>query len=224
MWMMPSIDLNIELLSDTLVGSGEGWGATIDSDIVFDEYGLPYIPAKRIKGCLRESAVEVLEMFEQAKIKFVSQTEIDSLFGKAGQAESGELSLSNAYIENYASNKQWIEWLENRPGSIFSKDTVLNTFTSIRRQTAIKKSGVKKEHSLRISRVLNRGLKFSAKIEASENTEKKQIEFLSFAARNLRHIGTNRNRGFGLVTCSLSGEQIPDYWESLGNLQKLVEV
>src|SRR5450759_1800908 len=111
--MMPRIDLNIELLSDTLVGSGEGWGATIDSDIVFDKYGLPYIPAKRIKGCLRESAVEVLEMFEKAKIRFVSQKEIDSLFGRVGQTVSGELSVSNAYIEDYTSNKQWVEWLEN---------------------------------------------------------------------------------------------------------------
>lgn len=221
---MPSIELSIELLSDTLVGSGEGWGATIDSDIVFDKYGLPYIPAKRIKGCLRESAVEVLEMFEQAKIQFVSQKEIDSLFGKAGQTESGELSISNAYIENYASNKHWIEWLENTHGSIISKDAVLNTFTSIRRQTAIEKNGVKKEHSLRTSRVLNRGLKFSSKIEISGKIESRKIDLLSFTARNLRHIGTNRNRGFGVVNCSLSGEQVADYGESLVNLQKLVEV
>ena len=93
---MSELDLNIELLSDTLVGSGEGWGVTIDSDIVFDKYGLPYIPAKRIKGCLRESALEVLEMFEQAKIDFASEEEFDTLFGKVGQAESGVLSFSNA--------------------------------------------------------------------------------------------------------------------------------
>ena len=219
---MSSFDLNIELLSDTLVGSGEGWGATIDSDIVFDKYGLPYIPAKRIKGCLRESAVEVLEMFEQANIELASQKEIGSLFGEAGKAESGKLSFSNAYIEDYISNKQWVEWLENEYGSIFSKDAVLNTFTSIRRQTAIGEKGVKKEHSLRTSRVLNRGKKFSAMIETSVEIETAGVEFLSFAARNLRHIGTNRNRGFGLVSCYLNGEQA-NYGKSLSKLQKLVE-
>ncbi|WP_269849656.1 RAMP superfamily CRISPR-associated protein [Methanosarcina horonobensis] len=118
---MSSFNLNIGLLSDTLIGSGEGWGATIDSDIVFDKYGLPYIPAKRIKGCLRESAVEVLEIFEKASIGFVSQKEIDSLFGEIGQTESGELSFSNAYIEDYALNKQWVEWLEDKHRSIFFK-------------------------------------------------------------------------------------------------------
>lgn len=220
---MSTFDLNIELLSDTLVGSGEGWGATIDSDIVFDKLGLPYIPAKRIKGCLRESAVEVLEMFEQTNIGFVSQKEIDSLFGEVGKAKSGDLSFLNAYLEDYASNKQWIEWLEDKHGSIFSKDTVLNTFTFIRRQTAIDKHGVKKEHSLRTSRVLKKGLKFSAKMETSEEIEIEKIDFLSFAVRNLRHIGTNRNRGFGLVSCSLSGETVPNYKESIAKFQKLVE-
>lgn len=221
---MSSFNLNIGLLSDTLIGSGEGWGATIDSDIVFDKYGLPYIPAKRIKGCLRESAVEVLEIFEKASIGFVSQKEIDSLFGEIGQTESGELSFSNAYIEDYALNKQWVEWLEDKHRSIFSKDTVLNTFTSIRRQTAIKKEGIKKRTFSKDVKSLNRGLKFSAKMETSGEIEIEKVDFLSFAARNLRHIGTNRNRGFGLVSCSLSGEQVPEYDESIVKLRKLVEV
>lgn len=227
---MSNFNLNIELLSDTLIGSGEGWGATIDSDIVFDKYGLPYIPAKRIKGCLRESAVEIMEMLKQIEVLSVSEEEIDSLleidsfFGKAGRAESGELSFSNAYVENYPLNKQWVEWLEYKYGSIFSKDAVLNTFTSIRRQTAIEKNGVKKEHSLRISRVLNRGLKFSARIETLEEIKNEQIDFLSFAARNLRHIGTNRNRGFGFVSCSLTGIQVSDYEKSLETLKNIMGV
>jgi CRISPR/Cas system CSM-associated protein Csm3 (group 7 of RAMP superfamily) len=221
---MPSFNLDIELLSDTLIGSGEGWGATIDSDIVFDEYGLPYIPAKRIKGCLRESAVEILEMFEQSKIPFVSQTEINSLFGEVGHAESGELSFSNAYIKGYDSNKKCVEWLESEYKNIFSKDAVLNTFTTIRRQTAIDKNGVKNKHSLRTSRVLKKGLKFSARLETLSKIENEQIDFLSFVVRNLRHIGTNRNRGFGLINCTLRGEQVPDYEMSIENLKNKVGV
>ena len=42
--------ITIKLLSDALINSGEGFGAIIDSDVVFDDIGLPYIPAKRIKG------------------------------------------------------------------------------------------------------------------------------------------------------------------------------
>lgn len=47
---MAVFTFNLELLSDTLIGSGEGWGATIDTDVVFDDFGLPYIPARRVKG------------------------------------------------------------------------------------------------------------------------------------------------------------------------------
>jgi RAMP superfamily len=168
--------------------------------------------------------MEVLEIFDLSGIQLILHKDIYALFGIAGRAESGELSFSNAYIEKHNLNRQWVEWLESTHKSIFSKDTVLNTFTSIRRQTAIGEKGIKKEHSLRTSRVLNRGLKFSSRIEASENIENKQIEFLSFAARNLRHIGTNRNRGFGLVSCSLSGTQVPNYEKSLEKLQSVKEV
>ncbi|WP_269849657.1 hypothetical protein [Methanosarcina horonobensis] len=61
-------------------------------------------------------------------------------------------------------------------------------------------------------------------METSGEIEIEKVDFLSFAARNLRHIGTNRNRGFGLVSCSLSGEQVPEYDESIVKLRKLVEV
>ena len=38
---MTEFYLKIKLLSDALVGSGESFGANIDSDIYFDDFGLP---------------------------------------------------------------------------------------------------------------------------------------------------------------------------------------
>ena len=46
--------INVKLKSDALIGSGEGFGAIIDTDVVFDEVGIPYIPGRRIKGCLKD--------------------------------------------------------------------------------------------------------------------------------------------------------------------------
>ena len=40
--------VQIQLLSDTLIGTAEGYGTVIDKDSVFDEVGLPIIPGKRI--------------------------------------------------------------------------------------------------------------------------------------------------------------------------------
>jgi CRISPR-associated protein Csx10 len=48
--------IQIQLLSDTLIGAAEGYGAVIDKDSVFDEVGLPIIPGKRVKGIFREQA------------------------------------------------------------------------------------------------------------------------------------------------------------------------
>lgn len=230
---MSVFKFNLELLSDTLIGSGEGWGATIDTDIVFDDFGLPYIPARRVKGCLRESALEVMEMFEQSGIDFASKGDIDTLFGKPGQSESGSLSFSDCYLDNYSLDKQWIEWLIAEYPDIFSKDAILDTFTSIRQQTAINKNedpslsakkGVAEKASLRTSRVLDKGIKFSGTIESSFDLENRLFDFLVFAARNLRYMGTNRNRGLGSVLCSLTDESRYPYAESLKNLElKVVE-
>ena len=48
--------LIITLKSDLCVGSGYSYAGIIDSDICYDALGLPYIPARRLKGCLREAA------------------------------------------------------------------------------------------------------------------------------------------------------------------------
>ena len=44
--------ITIKLLSDLCTASGETHNSMVDTDIVYDEYGIPYIPAKRIKGCI----------------------------------------------------------------------------------------------------------------------------------------------------------------------------
>ena len=55
--------LIIELLSDMCTTSGDGHNSTVDMDVVYDIHGIPYIPAKRIKGCIREAALELRLLF-----------------------------------------------------------------------------------------------------------------------------------------------------------------
>ena len=56
---MRNYRIKIELLSDMCVSDGGIYNSAIDTDICYDEYGFPYIPAKRLKGCLRECALEL---------------------------------------------------------------------------------------------------------------------------------------------------------------------
>ena len=71
---MKEMKIFITLRSDLCASSGKGWSATIDNDVCFDEYGLPYIPARRIKGCLK-AAASLLEMPADA---------VNRLFGIGG--------------------------------------------------------------------------------------------------------------------------------------------
>jgi CRISPR/Cas system CSM-associated protein Csm3 (group 7 of RAMP superfamily) len=199
---MKTYSLKVELLSPALVGSGEGYGAIIDSDVVFDEVGLPYIPAKRIKGCLLDSAREVKEMFEKAGISF--DIFFPRVFGDQGAAGSAPVYFSNLYIESYRENKAWLEYYltEGKYKQILSKDSILETFTEIRQQTRITDDGVASEHSLRSSRVIKKGVIFVGDVTAEDDSGE-VIDTLALAVLNFRSFGTARNRGFGEIRCFL---------------------
>lgn len=194
---MKTLTIEITLKSSTLTGSGEGFGAIIDTDIVFDEIGLPYIPAKRIKGCLRDSATEVSEMFNSSGINF--PLDIDNTFGKEGQEKSCPVYFSNLTIEDYQANKAWLQYYKK--SNLLSEESIINFFTEIRQQTAINEdTGVAKDHSLRTIRVIKKGHKFTGEIQVEDTSI---IDTLSLACLNMRHIGAKRNRGFGEIECNL---------------------
>ncbi len=197
---MKAYKIKIKIESPTLLGSGEGWGSIIDTDIAFDNFGLPYFPAKRLKGLLRESAQEVIEMFKGAGIN--TPLNIDDLFGEPGQQESTPVSFSNLYLSECTEIKNWLSWALNKYNYILSKEVITEALAEIRQQTEIDEKGIAKPHSLRTIRVLRPGYSFEGKIKI-ENEDEKLVNLLALACMNLRHIGTKRNRGFGKVSCFL---------------------
>ena len=209
---MKTLYLKLTFESSCLVGSGEGFGALIDSDIVFDDYGIPYIPAKRIKGCLRDSAIEVCDMltlsgfklFDLSRENTESRYKIVSyLFGNPGKEYPAPSYFSNLYIEDYFDIVSWLKYLMQQHKEIISKESVINHFTEIRQQTSIdENTGTAKEHSLRTIRVAKKGITFTGTIELEEFLPE-YVDLLSLSCLNLRRIGTKRNRGFGKVKCRL---------------------
>ena len=57
------IEVKIEVLSPIHLSSGQA-NVNVDAEVMHEANGLPYFPAKRFKGLLYESALEVTEMFE----------------------------------------------------------------------------------------------------------------------------------------------------------------
>jgi len=48
---MPIYTLELELLSDTTPGRGEGVAGLVDAEVQHDELGLPVISGRALKGC-----------------------------------------------------------------------------------------------------------------------------------------------------------------------------
>lgn len=139
------MQLIIRLLSDLCTYSGDTHNSLVDTDVVYDENGIPYIPAKRIKGCIREAALEMVELG-------IAPSELHEIFGKEGQ-QSSAFSLSNAYIENYGEVTDVLKKCCHT--ELKSPQNVLDQYTYMRVQTAVNpETGTAQENSLRRIRVV----------------------------------------------------------------------
>lgn len=187
--------ITIKLLSDLCTASGETHNSMVDTDIVYDEYGIPYIPAKRIKGCIREMALEMME------IGFISLSQYLKIFGKEGNQRAG-FSLSNAYIQDYDKTVKVLRALRtSKAKALASQQNVLNEYTSTRTQTAVDiETGVADKNSLRTIRVARKGLIFEAECTIANP---KDFEILRQAVSLVKHMGVSRSRGLGLVDMTL---------------------
>jgi len=173
--------IKITLYSDLCPASGAGFGSVIDTDVCYDSKGFPYIPSRRLKGCLREAAQDI------------GCPAIDGIFGKSGDSSGGSLRFSSdARIDNLSEEL-----------SALSPEEVLDKFTYTRAGTEIKDGTVKPE-SLRFIRVVKQyspvdqePLKFVAECEIDSPYDKEMIRI----CKALRNIGYKRNRGFGAVRC-----------------------
>lgn len=205
--------IKIDLLSYTLIGSGEGAGI-IDSDVVLDDLGFPYIPSRRVKGVLKESAKEVCDILGVKDYSIVG-----NIFGEDGFTE-GKLHIDNLYINNYKKIKEEIKILKNDKKSTYktfiNPSQIASYYTTIRQQTSIDEDGeIAKKGSLRTFRVLKPNLQFEGKLYEITPLNKKEKALLYLASINLKRIGTSRNRGFGEISCLIEGIKISSIDEAI---------
>lgn len=199
--------IEIELMSDLCSGSGYAFSGTIDNDVCFDDAGLPYIPARRLKGVLREDA----SMLETLGI---TQETVDNLFGRSRQADRTGLILGNAYLDRYQTLRNSIVEMREDPEikPFLSSQRILDQFTSVRAQTRLE-DGTADENTLRFIRVVRQysiisedePLRFYARVSYPDEYE----EALSVIVRAARNIGMNRNRGLGSVRMKLIPDKEP---------------
>lgn len=186
--------LQIKLRSDLCAGVGKHFASIIDLDTALDEYGFPYIPSRRLKGCMREVAEYLCDA-----------DQLDSLFGKRGDEKSGSLSIQNAIA--FPTYEAYYDSVRAVKKGNISHVEITDLYCSVREQTSIDEAtGSAKDQSLRYTRVVNRytpdsdpPMCFYAPIEFDDSSEKTVSQIVAV----LRNIGYHRNRGLGAVECCL---------------------
>lgn len=209
-------EIHITLYSDLCTGNGYSYYGTIDSEAEHDEFGLPFIPARRLKGCLRECAEILSDSGLWGKSNDESgDTEkytdpLNYLFGISADDGTKGIRIENAYISEYEQIKKDLKLLQENKE--FQKyiypDEVLDIFSDVKAQTKME-NGVADDNSLRFTRIIHQfspfnkeRLEFIAKVEYLEGQEDK----LKQICKALHHIGMNRNRGLGCVKCEFKAE------------------
>lgn len=192
--------IQITLLSDTCPAAGRGRDSEVDIEIEFDGLGLPVIGAKRIKSLIHEAWREMSPYFSGEEITG------QQIFGIEGALELiSTLNIDDAQLDDVT--RGWVAWAVNREDRPLDPVDVLRTLTDIRDQTSEDRdSGAPSETTLRRTRVVRRGLILKAPISWIDTCDGKRIECLTKALKNVRHLGSNRNRGLGHVRLELTSQ------------------
>lgn len=200
-------EIHITLYSDLCSGNGYSYYGTIDSEAEHDDLGIPFIPARRLKGCLRECA----KLLSDSGLWEESTDPLNYLFGVSGDDSTKGIKIENAYISGYEQIKVGLKLLQENKEikKYISPYEVLDLFSDVKAQTRME-NGVADDNSLRFTRIIHQfspfdkenRLEFIAKVEYPYGQEDK----LEQICKSLRHIGMNRNRGLGCVKCEFKAE------------------
>jgi len=211
---MPIYQLTIELLSDTMFGRGDGVAGLIDQEVEHDPYGFPYLRGRTLKGLLSEECDNLIAVLSNHKQDWGDVAcklfgTLGSTLGTMGAVHVGDACLPEDLRQAVAFQIE---------GKILTKTEVLDSLTTIRRQTAIdSQSGIADEGSLRSFRVVLRELCFTADLIFEKIPSDEMLSLLAVSSLALRRLGSGRNRGRGRVRCTLHDAENNDITHQYAN-------
>lgn len=187
--------LEVELLSPLVSSGAAADSAVVDRDVAFDASGLPVLPARRMKGLLRESWEEIAGALEGGLAA--------RLFGKPGESARGRGAVRIA--DGRIGDDESAEWISELVAKrLVTPSEVLWAHCERRVQTAISsETGGPIDGTLRVSRLVRRGLTFRLNVATERTLEPVELDALALAAAALKRMGLSRTRGPGEVKCRL---------------------
>lgn len=202
-------ELKVEILSETTFAHHTMNGTYVDTDVLHDEDGIPFISGKTIRGLLIEEASYLTRFMDTKSFENVASF----LFGRLG-IEEGQLLIEDGLMDEVFRQKvkKTISCKHKKvvPGHI------LGALTEVRYQTSIdQNTGTAEEHSLRSVRVLHPGISFFSKVKWLTNPDLIHFAFLACCCTTVRNAGLSRNRGRGRIRIRCLNEKKEDITESL---------
>ena len=218
--MSTELMLEVTLLSDATFGRGDGVAGLIDAEVEHDEYGLPYLRGRTLRGLLVEECANIFYALNGHPSLARLEQIASQMFGNAGStaAEIGALKVGSATLPEkfrLAIAREVIARRGDRSKGLDAGE-VLESMTAIRRQTAISPlTGAPLKNSLRSMRVVLRETVFTASLTLNDDIDlQTACSLLAACAMGLRRGGTGRNRGRGRLNCKLLDAQSNDITQS----------
>lgn len=197
------LTLRFELLSAATFGRGEGLAGLVDQEVEHDDYGLPYLRGRALRGLLAEEMEGLLAVLPSADGRW--QASRDRLLGVTGRLidESGILHIGDACLpENL--RRLLVHSLADQKK--LTRLDILGTLTAIRRQTAMTERGAPESASLRALRVVLRGVTFESALQFASSPSTSDLALLTATVLAWRRAGSGRNRGRGRLRAWLEDE------------------
>ena len=199
---MNTVWLTITLQSDAAFGRGDGVAGLINADVQHDENGLPYMGGKTVKGLLAATCSDILFALNESNRLGEWETAAQRLFGGSGshQEDSGILHVGDA---KFPDDLRAVIADDIQQGNI-SREDVLDSLTSFRRQTAISaETGAPRLNSLRTIRTILRETVLTTQLDFMSPLDGNDLFLLAACAKGLKRAGSNRNRGLGRIVVEL---------------------
>ena len=206
--------LKFTVLSDAAFGRGDGVAGLVDTEILHDPYGLPYLGGKTLKGLLAAECGEIMYALKQAGHLQMAEWEEAArfLFGRPGSKADkiGRMIVGNAQLpEDLRALIQADFRLLNEQEKGKRQRVNLESLTTLRRQTAVDaQSGASKDNTLRTPRVIVRGTTFTARLDFTEPVSERACWLLAACVQAFHRAGTNRNRGYGRLQAALYADPL----------------
>lgn len=206
--MSDRVWLKFKLLSEACFSRGDGVPGLVDIEVNHDRYGMPYLGGRTLKGLLHAEAAAIVAALSRAdQVAAEHWPKVTNrLFGQPGSRRNkqGRLHVGNAQLpaDLRSQIQHNFQLLDLHPHE------VLETVTTIRRQTAVdKETGAPQDDTLRAVRVIVCHTPFVALLELRGETEEDEYQddlaLLAASTKALRRAGSNKTRGYGRLEADL---------------------